>query len=102
VAKTKVIWTENARQILNDIGLYIAQEGSVERAVDFTQRLYDSTVRLQEFPLSGGPVPEDLSCKQVVVDGYRIVYQVTEHGAEVLTIISPGRDAVRMLSKEKP
>lgn len=98
MAKTKVIWTATALDDLESLGNYIALDAP-ERAVTFTDELYDSTKRLEEYPMSGGVCPEDPSSRQVVLQGYRIIYQVTEQGVEVLTIISPGQDAVRILSK---
>ena len=100
MAKTAVVWTDNAKQDLSEIGSYIAKD-SRARAVDFTQRLFDSTVQLEDFPLSGPPCPEDPTCRQLVLDGYRIIYEVTKERSDVLTVISPGLDATRMLKRLK-
>lgn len=100
MAKVKVAWTTNARIDLSEIGSYIAQDSSA-RAVDFTQRLFDSTIQLEDFPLSGQLCPEDPTCRQLVLDGYRIIYEVSEKGVDVLTIISPGLDAVRAVASAK-
>ncbi len=52
MAKTEVIWTDSAFKALENIGSYIALEAP-ERAVSFTEKLFNSTSRLKEFPLSG-------------------------------------------------
>ena len=100
MAKTTVVWTDNAKEDLSEVGSYIAKD-SLTRAVDFTQRLFDSTAQLEDFPLSGPPCPEDPACRQLVLDGYRIIYEVTEKRIDVLTVISPGLDATRVLSSIK-
>ncbi len=100
MAQTKIIWTATALDALEAIGLYIAQDAP-ERAVTFTDTLYDSTLQLEEFPLSGGLCPEDPACRQIVVEGYRIIYEISQKQVEVLTIISPGQDAERILSAKK-
>ena len=100
MAKTKVVWTTNAKIDLSEIGSYIAQDSSA-RVVEFTQRLFDSTVQLEDFPLSGPLCPEDPTCRQLAMEGYRIIYEVSEIGIDVLTIIPPGREAVRAVASAK-
>ena len=98
MAKTKVVWTSKARNDLDNIGDYIAKD-SVTRAIDFTDRLFNSTVRLENFPLSGSICSEDATCRQVVLDGYRVIYEVTDRGVDVLTIISPGQNPTQLKEK---
>ena len=100
MAKTKVIWTAAARANLDRIGDYIAED-SPTRAVDFSLRLFDSTVQLEDFPLSGTECPEDPTCRQIVVEGYRIIYEISGEKIDVLAIISPGQDAKRILPLQK-
>jgi addiction module RelE/StbE family toxin len=100
VAKTKVVWTTNARVDLTEIGSFIAQD-SLARAIEFTQRLFESTIQLEDFPLSGSHCLADPTCRQLVVENYRIIYEVSTHGIDVLTIISPGRDAARAVASAK-
>ena len=91
MAKVKVYWTENALKAVEVIGDYIAKDAP-ERAIEFTDRLLESTSRLEGFPLSGSTCPEDASCRQVVVSGYRVIYKSTERGVEILTVIAPGQN----------
>ena len=100
MAKTAVVWTANAKFDLSEIGSYIAEDSPV-RAVEFTQRLFESTVQLQNFPMSGPLCEEDPTCRQLTLEGYRIIYEISEKGIYVLTIISPGRDAVRAIESVK-
>jgi plasmid stabilization system protein ParE len=73
------------------IGDYIAKDAP-ERAIEFTDRLLESTSRLTKFPLSGSLCPEDTSCRQIIVNGYRVVYEITASGVEVLTVLGPGQN----------
>lgn len=100
MAKISVVWTTNAKFDLSDIGSYIAED-SPTRAVEFTQRLFEVTVQLQDFPMSGPFCPEDPTCRQLTLEGYRIIYEISEKGIDVLTIISPGLDAVRAIESAK-
>ena len=88
--KVKVYWTENALREVEEIGDYIALD-SPERAIEFAKRLLDSTSHLEDFPLSGAICREDASCRYVVVIGYRVIYEATVRGIEVLTVVSPGQ-----------
>ena len=97
----KVIWAPSAQKRLSQIGDYIAVEAP-DRAVDFVTRFLDSTRNLDPFPLSGSICPEDPTCRQVIVDGYRVIYEATEEAANVLTIIAPGQDAISVLASVKP
>jgi addiction module RelE/StbE family toxin len=90
VAEVKVYWTETALKAVEAIGDYIAKDAP-ERAIEFTDRLLESTSRLTKFPLSGSLCAEDSSCRQVIVGGYRVIYEITASGVEVLTVITPGQ-----------
>lgn len=85
----KVLWTERAVQRLGEIYDYIAQD-SVERASTFSEGLIDASQQLARHPLIGRMLPEDGAYRQLVVDGYRVVYRVDDEVAYVMTIVSPG------------
>lgn len=95
MAKVKVYWTETALKAVEAIGDYIGKDAP-ERAIEFTNRLLESTSRLEDFPMSGSTCTEDASCRQVVVAGYRVIYESTERGVEVLTVIAPGRNPTQL------
>ena len=86
----QVIWSPRAEKRLDEIGDYIAKDAP-KRAADFVEKLLHSTRRLKEFPESGAVVPENKAFRQVVIQGYRLIYRVYGELAEVVTIISPGQ-----------
>jgi addiction module RelE/StbE family toxin len=93
-------WTEQALADLEAACLYIARDAPmVARA--FAVRVFESTDRLESFPLSGRVVPElgrdDL--REVIVQSYRVIYQVeldqvvvltVHHGARLLVPLNDG------------
>ena len=85
----KVVWSRHARDRLGNIYDFIAGD-SAKRAADFCERLIEATERLADHPLSGPLLPEDPAYRQLVVDGYRIVYRVVERHVYVMTIVAPG------------
>jgi addiction module RelE/StbE family toxin len=96
MAKTKVIWAENALSDVDDIGMFIAKD-SVERAVNFCQKLFESTDQLEQQPLSSVVIAENPGFRQLVVAGYRVIYRLTDV-VEVITVIAPGKNAAKILS----
>lgn len=62
----------------------------MSRAADFCERLMRATDQLARHPMSGPRLPEDPAYRQLVVDGYRIVYRVDERNIHVMTIVAPG------------
>lgn len=85
----KVEWTRRARTRLGEIHDYIAQD-SPDQAVSFCERPITATERLARHPLSGAVVPEDGAYRQLVVEGYRILYRRTERRVYIMTIVGPG------------
>lgn len=92
----EIKWTPSAIARLQAIGDFIAQDAP-ERAMVFEDRLLESVLRLKEFPLSGPHVPENRSFRQIVLQGYRVIYNITPNIIEIVTIISPGLDGERAL-----
>jgi plasmid stabilization system protein ParE len=85
----KVVWAQHANERLGSIFDFIERDLS-HRAVEFCGRLLEATERLGEHPLAGPVVPEDPAHRQLVVDGYRIVYRIAEKIVYVVTIVAPG------------
>ena len=100
MAKVKVYWTETALIALEAIADHIAKD-SPARAIEFTDRLLESTSRLEDFSLSGSVSSEDASCRHVIVEGYRVIYELTERRVEVLSIVVPGQNLVQVSSRLK-
>lgn len=85
----KVVWAEHARTRLADIYGFIERD-SPGRAAEFCIRLIDATEQLREHPLSGSLLPEDGAYRQLIVEGYSIVYRVADRMTYVMTIVGPG------------
>lgn len=92
----KLIWSPQSLIKIEHIGDYIAKD-SPERARSFVDRLVEATERLREFPLSGPVVRESPAFRQLVVQGYRIVYRVQVKAVEIVTVIAPKEDSERVL-----
>ena len=88
----EITWTEGSLERLEEIGCFIAAD-SPSRASRFVDMLIEAVERLHDFPLSGSLCPENPVFRQVVVEGYRIVYRVREKLVEIITVISPGLQA---------
>ncbi len=86
----QVIWSPRAERRLDEIGDYIAKDNP-KRAADFVEKLLGSTRRLKEFPESGPVASENKAFRQVVLQGYRLIYRIRVEAVEVVTIISPGQ-----------
>lgn len=85
----KVVWTERATRRLVEIHDFIARE-SREKAIAVSETLIDGSEQLTHYPLSGPVLPEDGAYRQLVIDGYRVVYQVHDELVSIMTIVSPG------------
>ena len=95
----EVVWSPRAEFRLVEIADYIASHNP-ERAQEFVLRLLYSVDHLQEFPESGSLVPENGAFRQVVLQGYRIIYRIQTDDrvqlarVEIVTVISPGQNAL--------
>jgi len=85
----KVVWAQHANDRLSSISDFIERDSS-HRAIEFCERLLDATELLAAHPLAGPVLPEDAAYRQLVVDGYRIVYRVADNSVYVMTIVAPG------------
>ena len=84
----RIIWSPNSLEQLENIGDFIAIN-SPENACKFIDKLIESVERLKKFPLSGSNVPESPNLKQVIVQGYRIIYSPKDTSIEIITVLSP-------------
>ena len=92
-----VVWTRKALRRLEEIHDYIAVDAP-RRADAFCDRLVAATEQLRLHLLSGPLLPEDAAYRQLVIDGYRIVYRVADWEVYVMTVVSPGMLASNALS----
>ena len=84
----RIIWSPNSLKQLENIGDYIAID-SPGNARMFIDKLIVSVERLKQFPLSGSNVPESPNLKQVLVQGYRIIYRPRDLTIEIIAVLSP-------------
>jgi toxin ParE1/3/4 len=84
----RIIWSPNSLKQLEEIGDYIAID-SPGNAGKFIDKLLDSVERLKDFPLSGSNVPEAPNLKQVIVQGYRLIYRPKDNSVEIIAVLSP-------------
>jgi toxin ParE1/3/4 len=90
---TKVVWSDEAIQNLDQIYEYIAQTSQRYAALTLAE-LFAAVYRLQDFPESGRLVPErsNTALREVIWRSYRIVYEYRRGGvANVLTVFRSER-----------
>jgi len=99
----RIFWTGPAVKDLEEITAFIARD-SPTYAQRFGHRLREAPKQLRLFPRLGGIVPEfeRENLREVIVDPYRIVYEIrgedcyiigVVHGSRVLTrVIRPSDD----------
>jgi addiction module RelE/StbE family toxin len=97
---TRLEWTDPAVADLDHIQDYIARD-SVEYADALVERLILSVDRLASFPESGRRVPEakDPRVRELLIEGYRMIYRLRKGAVQILTIVHGARDLVRMRPK---
>ena len=84
----KIIWSPTSLRHIEAIGDFIALD-SPKRAQLFVQKLINSVERLKDFPLSGSVVKESPNLKQIIVQGYRIVYRAKDKQVEIIAVLTP-------------
>lgn len=74
----RVEWSNVARDDLDDLVEYISRD-SAFYAKQFAERVVLATRRLGDFPESGRRIPEadDDNLREIIVQGYRVMYPTT-------------------------
>jgi toxin ParE1/3/4 len=92
VGEVVVVITETAYADLEDIENYIAQD-SPAIARRFILRIFDRIDQLSEYPQSGKFVPEihDQSIRELLLNKYRIIYQLQENKINILRVVHGAR-----------
>jgi addiction module RelE/StbE family toxin len=88
-----IVVAESAYADLEDIENYISRD-SPAMARKFISRIFDKIDQLYNYPLSGKPVPEikDRSVRELLLNKYRIIYQVIdERNVNVIRIVHGSR-----------
>jgi toxin ParE1/3/4 len=88
-----VRWSEPARDDLRNIFNYIGRDSRYYAKV-VVEKIIAATEKLETFPQIGRVVPEieDENVRELFVYSYRILYEITPDGIEVLAIIHGKRD----------
>jgi addiction module RelE/StbE family toxin len=98
----QVIWTDESKRDLKAIGDYL-RKSSAEFAETVVFQIYESVGRLYDFPRLGRVVPEfnihDI--RELIHDGYRIVYLLHEDEVHILAVLHGKQDLVKKLSRRK-
>ena len=84
----EVIWAPSALNDIDSIAEYIARDSS-HRASLFIRRLFESSDRLKEYPLSGRIIPEinDPSCREIIYGSYRIMYRIENNDIWITGVV---------------
>ncbi|MBN1974048.1 MAG: type II toxin-antitoxin system RelE/ParE family toxin [Sedimentisphaerales bacterium] len=89
----KVVWTDTAKNHLDAIYNFIAQDSPAyaKRMVD---RLTRRSQQIGNFPLSGRSVPEyEMEQIREVIEGpYRIIYYIKANQIDILAVFHGARD----------
>jgi len=93
----KVVWSPLAIERAYEEASYIAQD-KPQAALNWLERLFSSTDRLENFPLSGRVVPEVglNEYREIIYKSHRVIYRVDRASIAILTV----RRASRLLDRE--
>jgi toxin ParE1/3/4 len=94
----EVRWSKQALRDLDAIGEYF-ERSSPQYARSLVARLYAAGAALASFPLMGRQVPEVEveHVRELVREGYRIVYVALEDRVEVLAVLHGRQDLRKKL-----
>lgn len=89
---TPVRWTEQAVRDIEAIRSFIERD-SPRYGRLVAERLFEATLRLETFPLSGRVVPEleRDDVRELIVGEYRVVYRVSAETVVLLTVFRSSR-----------
>jgi toxin ParE1/3/4 len=87
-----IIWTQEALELLIEIGDYISQD-SPERAAKFIGQIIEHGESLCAGPRKGRTVPEiaNPDIRELISGKYRIVYRLKEDSVVILTVFEGHR-----------
>ena len=89
----RVEWSDFARDDLDNLVHYISRD-SAFYARRFSQKVVLATRRLREFPESGRIIPEaeDKALREIIVQGYRVMYRRETGRVLILAVMHGSRD----------
>ncbi len=86
----EIIWSPQAINDIEEIGDFIAKD-SPSRAASFVDELITSVERLPQFPESGRLVEENPIFREIIYEGYRLIYQLRVHKILIITVLGNGK-----------
>lgn len=92
----EVVWTLEALDDMESIGVFHERTSAVYASA-LIERLYESVVALESHPRMGRKVPEidhDLVW-ELIVERYRIVYQLFRERIEIVAVLHSRQDLVK-------
>jgi plasmid stabilization system protein ParE len=86
--RRRVVWTQSARQALDDAVAYVAADAP-RRSAELLIRVLDAAASLDHFSERGRIVPEvnDPTVRELIVPPYRLIYEVTRDEVRVLGLL---------------
>lgn len=92
----EIVWTEEALDDLEAIGAYFDRT-SPQYASVVVSALYTSVEQLTEHPKLGRQVPEveHESLRELIVENYRVIYQLCEARIEIITVLHSRQDLTK-------
>ncbi len=97
----EVRWSDPALEDMEDIRDYIAKD-SPFYARRFIEQVFDYTEKLNDFPAMGRLVLEAedrQDIRELIYQGYRIIYLLTSDLAEIITVVHGSRDLSKQDNK---
>lgn len=89
----KIIWSPIVVEDLEAIAQFISRD-SEAYAASMIQHIVDAVENLSLFPLIGRVVPEfnDPNIREIIVQKYRVIYQVERDAIKLAAVIHGARD----------
>ena len=99
----QVVWTHAARNTLNEVLEYIAEDSAVA-AGRFLDVVLDTAQSLSFLAERGRVVPELVrpDIREIFVYSYRMLYDVTESEIHIVAFLHGARDFDKWMSEEWP
>ena len=94
----RIIWTEQALKDAEEITSFIAKN-SPQYAKRFGHKLREGPKRLKSFPEIGWMVPEyeNPSFREILVEPYRIIYELRGGDCYIMAVIHGSREVKRLV-----
>ena len=98
----KLIWTEPALSDLQAIFDYISKDSEYYASV-FIGEIIESAEKLTDFPEIGRIVPEyqQNDIREILVQSYRVIYQLEQNQILILTVIHGRRDLTKLMELDE-